>query len=168
MKHYLTTYGTPELPSSWVMVKMLTTGQLNRFCANLQPCRCRTDIAASLGLNEAVLSSWLETYVRVRDVCAPHGRLWNVGFSIYPAIPADRSVPWLEAREMLDEDPDPRKRLYPVLASLQSVLGTVSARSPWARRPITFIEGNFEVPARALGLSGGWADDHLWWTHTAA
>ncbi len=124
--------------------------------------------AASLGLNEAVLSSWLETYVRVRDVCAPHGRLWNVGFSIYPAIPADRSVPWLEAREMLDEDPDRRKRLYPVLASLQSVLGTVSARSPWARRPITFIEGNFEVPARALGLSGGWADDHLWWTHTAA
>lgn len=168
LEHYLTTYGTPELPPSWVMVEMLTIGQLSHLYANLQPRRCRTDIAASLGLNEAVLSSWLKTYVRVRNICAHHGRLWNVGLGVYPAIPADRSVPWLEAREMLDEDPDRRKRLYPVLVSLQSVLVTVSPHSSWAQRLITLIEGNLDVPASAMGLFGGWADDPLWRAHTAA
>ena len=165
LEHYLTTYGTPELPPSWVMVEMLTIGQLSHLYANVHPRRLRTAVAASLGLNETVLSSWLKTYVRVRNVCAHHGRLWNVGLGVYPAIPVDPAVAWLEGRHVLEDDPDRRKRLYPVLVSLQSVLGTVSPRSSWAQRLIELIEQHQDVPARAMGLFEGWSDDPFWSAH---
>ncbi|MFI7167181.1 hypothetical protein ACIBM3_32505 [Rhodococcus erythropolis] len=34
-----------------------------------------------------MLESWPQTYVRARNVCAHHGRLWNAGLGGYPAIP---------------------------------------------------------------------------------
>ncbi|GEO97354.1 peptide ABC transporter substrate-binding protein [Kocuria turfanensis] len=162
LEHYLTTYATPELPPSWVMVEMLTIGQLSHLYSNLRPRHARTAIAHSLGLNEAVLSSWLKTYVRVRNVCAHHGRLWNVGLGVYPAIPADASVAWLTDRAVFDEDENRRKRLYPVLVSLQSVLTTVSPRSSWSQRLVQLLEQHPHVPLRAMGLFHGWANDPFW------
>ncbi len=127
LEHYLTTYASPELPPSWLMVETLTVGQLTNAYRNLKRRSDRTAIARSVGLTAPVLESWMQTYVRVRNVCAHHGRLWNVGLGVYPAIPNSPTVPWLEGDEALSERS--RKRLYPVLVSLQTVLETISPRS---------------------------------------
>ncbi|WP_241961111.1 Abi family protein [Salinibacterium hongtaonis] len=91
LEHYLLTYGTPELPPSWLMVEALTIGQLNSAINNLRQRSDRTAVATRLGLNEPVLASWLRTYVRVRNICAHHGRLWNVGIGVpgYPQLQWD-------------------------------------------------------------------------------
>lgn len=52
-------------------------------------------------------------------------RLWNVGLGVYPAIPTSPSIAWLAGA--LPERS--RKRLYPVLVSLQSILHTVTRAS---------------------------------------
>ena len=109
------------------MVETLTVGQLTNAYRNLKRRSDRTAIARSVGLTAPVLESWMQTYVRVRNVCAHHGRLWNVGLGVYPAIPNSPTVPWLEGDEALSERS--RKRLYPVLVSLQTVLETISPRS---------------------------------------
>ncbi|WP_169741977.1 Abi family protein, partial [Prauserella rugosa] len=87
---------------------------------NLRRRQDRRAIASSIGLTEPLLDSWLRTYVRLRNICAHHGRLWNVGLGVYPKVPNSSKVSWLP-----DSDPLPvssEKRLYPVLVSLQSVL----------------------------------------------
>jgi abortive infection bacteriophage resistance protein len=163
LEHYLTTYGSPELPPSWLMVETLTLGQLNNVIGNLSRRADRTAVAASMGLTAPVQESWLRTYVRVRNVCAHHGRLWNLGLGVYPVIPTSPSISWLAAPDALPDRS--RKRLYPVLVSLQSVLDTVSPRSSWARRLHDLVSDRPQMHRSGMGVPEGWADDRFWRRH---
>lgn len=161
LEHYLTTYGEPELPPSWLMVETLTLGQLSSLVSNLRRASDVARVARPLGLTGPLLMSWLRTYVRVRNVCAHHGRLWNVGLGVYPAIPTSPSVEWLADVEALSS-PVRRKRLYPVLVSLQSVLCVVSPRSSWARRLSALLDQHPEVPLAGMGIPPDWRSDRFW------
>ncbi|WP_435298605.1 Abi family protein [Timonella sp. A28] len=160
LEHYLTTYGAPELPPSWLMVETLTIGQLTSAYRNLRLRADQTAVAKSIGLTAPVLKSWLQTYVRVRNVCAHHGRLWNVGLGVYPVIPTTPSIPWLAGSGVLPERS--RKRLYPVLVSLQAVLETVSPRSGWAGRLYELVESRPVMNLHGMGFPEQWADDEFW------
>ncbi|WP_246134946.1 Abi family protein [Prauserella rugosa] len=110
-----------------------------------------------------MLDSWLRTYVRLRNICAHHGRLWNVGLGVYPKVPNSSKVSWLP-----DSDPLPvssEKRLYPVLVSLQSVLDSISPRSSWARRLHELVTTRPPMNLRGMGIPDGWADNPFWSRH---
>jgi len=165
LEHYLTAYGSPVLPPSWLMVETLTLGQLEGVIRNLRRKGDQSAIAASVGLPAPVLKSWMRTYVRVRNICAHHGRLWNVGLGVYPLIPTSTTVSWLHASESLPERS--RQRLYPVLVSLQSVLDSVSPRSSWARRLHELMSGRPQMNLAGMGMPQGWDDDLFWSRHLA-
>ena len=160
LEHYLTTYGTPDLPPSWLMVETLTIGQLANLYRNLKKRSDRTEIAKNIGLTAPVLESWLQTYVRVRNICAHHGRLWNVGLGVYPMIPSSQAISWLAGVDALPDRS--RKRLYPVLVSLQSVLDTISPRSSWAERLQTLLGGRPSMNLKGMGVPEDWAEDEFW------
>lgn len=160
LEHYLMTYGAPELPPSWLMVETLTIGQLSSAYRNLKRRSDRTAVAKSVGLTEPVLASWMKTYVRVRNICAHHGRLWNVGLGVYPAIPDSPSISWLQEHDALPERS--RKRLYPVLVSLQAVLDSISPRSGWATRLHKLVGERPTMNLAGMGVPRGWADDPFW------
>lgn len=161
LEHYLTHYGTPRLPPSWLMVEMLTLGQLQRMISNLKSRAARTDIASGLGINEKLLISWLRAYVRVRNICAHHGRLWNVGLGVAAKLPREGAVPWLADPAVVEGDPA-RRRLYPVLISVQSVLCTINPHSSWSSRLVSLMAEYPHVPLQALGMSPGWELDEFW------
>ena len=165
LEHYLTTYDTPELPPSWLMVETLTLGQLDNLIRNLGRRADKTAVAAALGLTAPVLESWLRTYVRVRNVCAHHGRLWNVGLGVYPAIPTSPKVSWLADRGTLTDRS--RRRFYPVLISLQVVLNTIAPSSTWAQRLSDLLDAHPGVPLAGMGIPEGWRDDTFWARHLA-
>lgn len=162
LEHYLTRYGQPELPPSWVMTEMLTIGQLSHLVGNIDQRSYRTEIARGLGINDPLLISWLRTYNRVRNICAHHGRLWNVGLGVYPALPITQAVPWLADRDAIARYPDRAKRLYPVLTSIQAILLTVAPHSSWAQRLIDLIEAHPDLPLRGMGLFPAWSEDPFW------
>lgn len=163
LEHYLLTYGTPELPPSWLMVEALTIGQLNNAISNLRQRSDRTAVAARIGLTEPVLMSWMRTYVRVRNICAHHGRLWNVGIGVYPAIPNSSAISWLKCDDALP--PGSAKRLYPVLVSLQAVLDVVSPRSTWAQRLHDLVSTRPPMNLASMGVPEAWTDDEFWGRH---
>jgi len=163
LEHYLLEYGEPELPPSWLMVESLTIGQLARVYRNLKRRSDRTAIAKSLNLNVVVMESWLTTYVRVRNICAHHGRLWNVGLGVYPAIPTLPWMSWLQGEDALP--PRSTKRLYPVLVSLQSVLDTVSPHSGWSQRLNQLLSARPRMNLAGMGVPEDWADDEFWSRH---
>lgn len=160
LEHYLTTYALPDLPPSWLMVETLTIGQLTGAYRNLGLRADRTAVARSIGLTAPVRESWMQTYVRVRNICAHHGRLWNVGLGIYPAIPTSPAVSWLEGDDALPERSS--KRLYPVLVSLQAVLDSVSPRSGWALRLYELLSTRPPLNLAGMGVPQGWADNKFW------
>lgn len=163
LEHYLTTYGRPDLPPSWLMVETVTIGQLTDVYRNLRVRADRTAVATSIGLTAPVLESWMQTYVRVRNICAHHGRLWNVGLGVYPAIPASPTISWLEGDDALPVRST--KRLYPVLVSLQSVLDSVSPRSSWPQRLHALLSPRPRLDLDGMGVPEGWADDTFWSRH---
>ncbi|WP_299038939.1 Abi family protein [uncultured Pseudokineococcus sp.] len=165
LEHYLTTYGLPDLPPSWLMVETLTIGQLSSVYRNIKRSSDRTAIARSIGLPARLLESWMPTYVRVRNICAHHGRLWNVGLGVYPAIPNSRAVPWLEGEDALPSRST--RRLYPVLVSLQAVLDSVSPRSSWAQRLHALLHPRPPMNLAGMGVPEHWADDGFWRRHLA-
>jgi len=162
--HYLTTYSSPATPPSWLIIELLTVGELHHLYTNLT-LRYRKKIARELNLPDQVLQSWLKTYVRVRNICAHHGRLWNRFLGVYPAIPKSRTVRWLTEHNIFDTG-NPRalerKRLYPVLVSLQSILFTISPHSTWALRLHTLFENYHNIPLNALGMKANWDADEFW------
>jgi len=163
LEHYLTTYGTPKLPPSWLMVETLTIGSLDHLTRNLCRRADKTAIARTVGLNAVLLESWLRTYVRVRNICAHHGRLWNVGLGVYPALPSSSSISWL--RDGTAITARRTKQLYPVLVSLQSVLDTISPHSSWAQRLSDLLAEHPHLPLRGIGMPDDWRDDPFWATH---
>ncbi|MBC7592636.1 MAG: Abi family protein [Kineosporiaceae bacterium] len=163
LEHYLLTCGTPELPPSWLMVEALTIGQLDSAISNLRQRSDRTAVAARIGLSEPVLLSWMRTYVRVRNICAHHGRLWNVGIGVYPAIPNSSAISWLKSDDALPTRSE--KRLYAVLVSLQAVLDVVSPRSTWAQRLHDLVSTRPPMNLASMGIPKDWTDDDFWARH---
>lgn len=142
------------------MVETLTIGQLTSAYRNLQRRADRTAVARSVGVTAPMLGSWMQTYVRVRNICAHHGRLWNVGLGVYPAIPTSPTVRWLKGEGALPERS--RKRLYPVLVTMPSVLDSVSPRSSWARRLHQLLSTRPAMNVRGMGVPEEWTDDPFW------
>lgn len=163
LEHYLMTYRKPELPPSWLMVESLTIGQLAGLYRNLARRSDRVAVAASVGSTDTVLTSWLQVYVRVRNICAHHGRLWNVGLGVTPMIPKSPAISWLSGAEAVPEAS--RQRLYPVLVSLQSLLDTVSPRSRWADRLYELLHDRPEMNLHGMGVPVGWSSDPFWSRH---
>ncbi|ERH22271.1 hypothetical protein HMPREF1979_02732 [Actinomyces johnsonii F0542] len=52
-----------------------------------------------------------------------------------------------------------RKRLSPVLVSLQSILFTISPRSTWTLRLHSLLGKYQRVPLNALGMKANWDAD---------
>lgn len=79
-------------------MERLTLGQVEHLISNLKLRSDRTAIAKSLGITEPLLASWMRTFVRVRNICAHHGRLWNAVLGVSPALSTSPTVPWLADR----------------------------------------------------------------------
>lgn len=162
LEHYLLTYACPELPPSWIVMERLTLGQVEHLIGNLKLRSDRTAIAKSLGITEPLLVSWMRTFVRVRNICAHHGRLWNAVLGVSPALPTSPTVAWLADRAAVADSPARRTRLYPVLVALQSLLSTLSPGSSWAWRLKSLIDDHPGLPLAAMGMPDGWFQDPFW------
>ena len=156
---YLRRYRTPELPPSWLMVEVLSLGQLTRVYRSLRHPSHRRAVAASLGLADDVLESWLESFVRVRNICAHHERLWDVSLTHYPGVPHQASVPWPRRWGRLLEESS--RTLYCVVSAMQSMLVTVAPTSPWAFDLAALLDGRSEQ-LEVMGFPADWAEDPFW------
>lgn len=162
LDHYVTSFDEPVRPPTWIVFEELNFGTTRAVFDALASRKMQAEIARSLGTVTPVLSSWSKSYQRVRNICAHHGRLWNRGLGVYPALPKSRSIVWLTNPTAITGEPWRRQRLYPVLVSLQAILHTISPRSGWGTRLHELFEANPDVPLRGMGVPDNWFDDPFW------
>lgn len=162
LDHYVSNYDQPQRPPTWIVFEELNFGTARAVFDALASREVQADIARSLGIVAPLLSSWLKSYQRVRNICAHHGRLWNRGLGVYPALPKSRSVVWLADPTTITGEPWRRQRLYPVLVSLQTILHTISPRSTWGARLHALFEAHPDVQLKGLGVPNNWYDDPFW------
>ena len=166
IRHYLSTYTEPELPPSWMMIEMLSFGDLMYLYRNVAEREDRKEIARQLGITDKLLSSWLGTFQYTRNLCAHHGRLWNRQFGTSPSIPRSPEVAWLSRANTFQGNGSYRRfRVYPVLVALQTILKTISPNSSWASRLFDLLAEFHSVPLNPMGFPPGWNEDEFWVPH---
>lgn len=163
LRHYLSQYESPRLPPCWMMVEMLTWGQLSHLYAGLCKKSDQKAIAKNIGIHAELLEAWLKTINTVRNCCAHHSRLWNRELGTALRLPESTSVLWLKNPVRLNTPTiNYEKRIYPVLVALQSLLYKISPSSSWARRLKTLLEKYPTVNKTAMGIPENWHEDSFW------
>jgi abortive infection bacteriophage resistance protein len=96
ISHYKSKYNDPYNPPSWMSLELLTIGELSRLYTALRQNSDRQAIADFFHLPHTVFTSWLHTFVYVRNICAHHSRLWNREFAIKPDVLQNPRLPWIQ------------------------------------------------------------------------
>lgn len=163
LRHYLSKYDSPKLPPSWMMIEMLTWGELSHLYVGLKSTQAKKQIAQNLGLHAEVLESWLKTLNDVRNICAHHSRLWNKEHGRSIKIPTSNSIRWLQSPVSLSNSAIRyEKRSYVILVAIQTLLYTISPNSTWAKRLKALIEQYPTLSKANMGMPEQWHQDSFW------
>ncbi|MQW93034.1 Abi family protein [Acinetobacter sp. dk771] len=163
LRHYLSKYDSPKLPPSWMMIEMLTWGELSHLYVGLKSNPAKKQIAKNLGLQAEILESWLKSLNDVRNLCAHHSRLWNKEHGRSIKIPTSNTIQWLQSPVVLSHSAiRHEKRTYIVLVAMQSLLYTISPNSAWAKRLKTLLDQYPSISKANMGMPELWHQDQFW------
>lgn len=154
IKHFLSTY-TEKLPPVWAVCEVMSLGLLSRWYGNLKPMPTRSAIAATYGLNEKVLGSWLHHMATVRNSCAHHSRLWNREFTITPLTPKTKP------QGLTHQFQPGSRKLYNTLVILLHFMDIVAPRHSWRNRLKALIQDH-KIPTHAMGFPHHWCQLPIW------
>ena len=161
LRHYLSQYDEPRLPPCWMMMEMLTWGELSHLYSGLASSALKKKIATNLGVNAEILESWLKALNSIRNFCAHHSRLWNRELGIAIKLPQSSHIKWLDAKPQLGNIQFER-RIYSILVALQTLLYTISPKSEWAKRLQALLNKHPNVPLINMGIPENWHADPFW------
>lgn len=167
VKHYQEKYGG-QYPF-WVLAEVLDFADISKLFEGLLPSHKRK-ISKELGLTIAVeqlsknqrkkiaskppLARWLEQLTVVRNTCAHHSRLWNIGLIPAPTN-ALRTLPRFA---YLPEGQS--EKLYGALCMMTHLVLQASPNSAWPAKVTSLISKNFLpnplVSKSAIGLPEDW------------
>lgn len=162
-KQYTYRYSPPRLAPGWIVVELLSFGQLLNLYKNLQRERDRNAIAGGLNTYSVLLCPWMQQIWAVRKICAHHSRLWNRQFENTHKLSQKIPKQWV-ILPIKQTDPDiyPNKRLYPLLVVFEYLLQTINKDSKWHLRFFRLIQQHPDVSIREMGMPDDWYQDPFW------
>lgn len=86
IKSYREKYTVPELPASWMMIEIISFGNWSKLYKSLEDKEVKKDVADYFNLKPYQLESWIQSITAIRNICAHHGRLWNLSLTTQPFI----------------------------------------------------------------------------------
>lgn len=105
----------------WVGIEVLDFGSISTLYTGLKG-KQQQQIAKLYGVNNPkVFASWLKSLNYIRNICAHHGRLWNVNVDVIAQVDKNISV-----FQQLDN-----KRIYYYLKMIQHLMTVISPNSGW-------------------------------------
>ena len=153
--HYKKKYsGFPQLPL-WMATEIMSFGSLSKLYGAMLS-RDQRAVARSLNLNEAYLPSWFHTISVIRNTCAHHGRLWDRGLGVKPALP--QQAVW-QTPSIQHKD-----RLGCVLLMLNYLLRETATpcRQVWADAVRAHVAPMIPDWGIRMGLPANWDNHPLW------
>lgn len=162
--HYKATYSSPTNPPSWMIIELLTAGQLSKLYSDLANKQDKKDIANAFGLYFKVFENWLHVLAYSRNLCAHHSRLWNRDFVIQPAIPKTAlPQPWITTAITNN------RRCFYILSIIKYFLQSINPNSNFKNKLITLIDKYPKTPIKFMGINTDnqgilfdWQSEPLW------
>ena len=155
VKRFITVHGPNALPPSWMLLEVITIGDLSHMYRQLRPSPEKTRIANHFGLKSTnIFEEWLHCMSHLRNVVCHHGRIWNAPFGI---IPSRKSL-------LINSDGSAvlhRHRLAGQVQVLHNLLKAVDpgCASKWIARFQRSTNGLDDTDLANLGFSPDWHAD---------
>ena len=163
VKHYVDKYDSPKLPPSWIVMELLTFGQLSTVYDHMANAADQKAIARLFGTQAELLRSWLQTLSYIRNVCAHHSRLWNRELGNSPKVPKKTPENWVRVPiEVADANVRPNVRLYLVLVIIEFMLKNINPESTWHQRLLSLMQDHEKVSKPHMGMPDDWFNDAFW------
>lgn len=154
IKHLKATYAE-ALPPVWAVCEVMSLGLLSRWYNNLKPMPTRRAIAATYGVDEKVLESWLRHLSLVRNTCAHHSRLWNREFTITPLLPRNKPA------GLAAQCHTGSRKLYNTLVILVHFMDVIAPKHHWRTR-LKDLVARHAIPVAAMDFPAGWEQWAIW------
>lgn len=148
-------YSDP-LPPAWMLMEIASFGGLSMLYKNLKSGRSKRDIAHHFGLGDSTFSSWLHSFVYIRNVCAHHSRFWNRGMSIRPQIPQNPLKQWLNNTAISNN------RTYFILSMMLYLMQSIDTKHQFIFRLKVLLNKYPNIDVAAMGFPSDWEKEPLW------
>jgi abortive infection bacteriophage resistance protein len=157
-----------SLPPLWVMVELMSLGQLSQMYKNIKRRKDRNAISAKYGLDSSILQSYIHQLTIIRNISAHHGRLWNRRFTFNIKIP--KNVKYfsdsiyqdgLHIKKRGKEIYVPVKKIYNSLVFLKYMLDIIEPLHDWDFRLKEIIE-KYGIDVHFMGFPKDWEKLPVW------
>ena len=143
---------------SWMMMESISFGKLSRLFWLLKPSEEKRAIAKRLGaLTPDHLSSWLHSFVILRNACAHHGRVWNRKIK-------DVKIPTRPTKKFITNTNVVNLRmLYGVLSCLMQIFEKTDKEEQILFKTNFFqLVEEYDIDFGAIVFPEGWDNDDIW------
>lgn len=156
IQHYKDKYTTPVKPPSWMVIEILSFGQLSWMFKELKSNDAKKAIADHFGVSATVLESWLENIAYIRNICAHHSRLWNRKLTKKALLPKRPNNLWIK------NIPIKTEKLYLSVCLMEYLLDSINQKSPFYGKLCSLFCKFPEVNLSAAGFHDKWKSDLFW------
>ncbi len=157
ISHYMAKYNDPPIPANWMIVELLTFGQMSRLYKSLRDDRTKKDIATKFGVTEKVLESWLHNLNYIRNITAHHIRLWNRDLRITPMNPRRIRYQFLNSRGASSH-----QKLYFTLSVIIYLLKRFDPNCNIARQILDLFGNTTSTITNQMGFPQNYKIEPLW------
>jgi len=148
---------TNPYPPLWMAAELMSLGLISKWFDNLKVERVRKLVAASGGLNQAVLSSYLRQLTVIRNACAHHNRLWNRSFGTGIMLAKTGETQLLDALDGSDET-----RIFRALVYTVFMVKKIDPTSNLPGRLRDHLLSGKDEWLTEMDAPNGFEDDALW------
>jgi len=157
IKHYKTTYSSPQRPPAWMSLEITSLGLLSKVYENLRISPEKKTIANNFNLGHPkVLESWMHSLAVIRNICAHHGRIWNRELPAKMKLPKNTSATWLTNTDF------PQGKLFLTLSSLLYLLNTIIPGNHFIDKFKKLIKDYPVISLEQMGFPDNWENEKLW------
>ncbi|MCX6165399.1 MAG: Abi family protein [Ignavibacteriae bacterium] len=154
--HYRKKYNNPYLPPSWMVLEVLSFGQLSKIYFYLNKKNDKRIISNDFRIHADIFGSWLHCISYIRNLCAHHSRLWNKYLAIKPIFPKKTIDLWINSAI-----PYPNK-IYGSIVIIKYLLNTINPHNDFSEKLKFLLTGYNHIDLFALGFPKEWFNDDFW------
>lgn len=155
IRHLRDTYDE-LLPPIWASVEVMSLGQVSRWFGHLRHAADRNAIAATYGIDEVLLASFMHHISVVRNICAHHARLWDREMTFKAQLP--RKHPDALVATLDHVRPS---SAYNTLTMLGWLIGRISPGQTWVQRVADHV-AHHPPAAGVMGFPADYRQRPVW------
>ena len=126
IKHFAENY-EENFPPLWAIMEIVSFGWLSKFFSNIRPIQLRKEISSLYDFSHIFLDGFLEHLTYIRNICAHHSRLWNIGLK--KIMPLPKNQPANLKYYMTDKT----KSIFNSLLIIDHILTIIEPNNTWLK-----------------------------------